>query len=347
MRRNDYDYDIDNEVETNEDENLGVWMAIKIGALVVLSLFLVISAFMSFYTISEQEQAVVTTFGKPETVAERGLHFKIPYIQKVEKVDTQVVGYEMGYYIEGGSDGFFGDESEQRTVSVPEESLMITGDYNFISVDFYGEYKVSDPIKYLYASEYPEMVLRNVTQHCIRTVIGSYKVDDVLTTGKSEIQSKIKDLIIEKMNDLDVGLQLTNITIQDAEPPTAEIISAFKAVESAKQSKETALNNANKYSSEKIPAAKAEVDKIIQNAEAQKQSRINEAEGQTARFEAMYNEYVKYPLITKQRMFYETMEDILPNLKIVIEGSGETQQMLPLEKFAEETVVAEKETENE
>ena len=141
-------------------------------------------------------------------------------------------------------------------------------------------------------------------------------------------------MIIEKMEELDVGIQLTNLTIQDAEPPTEEVIQAFKAVENAKQSKDTALNNANKYANEKIPAAKASVDKILQDAQAQQQSRINEAEGQVARFNSMYEEYKKYPLITKQRMFYEAMEELLPNMKIIIEGSNEINQMLPLESFA-------------
>lgn len=289
----------------------------------VAVIFLLIGVFGSMYTISEQEQAVVITFGNAEVVTERGLHFKFPIFQKVKKVNTQVVGYMLGYY----------EDKNGETQSVETESLMITGDYNFINVDFYGEYKVSDPVKYLYSSESPEMILRNVTQHAIRTVIGSYSVDDVLTTKKSEIQSHIKELIIAKMNDLDVGLQLINITIQDAEPPTLEVITAFKNVESAKQSKETALNLANQYANENIPAAKAEVDRIMQSAEAKKQARINEAEGQVARFNEMYLEYAKFPLITKERMFFEAMEELLPNLKIVVEGSGDTQQLLPLENF--------------
>ena len=125
-----------------------------------------------------------------------------------------------------------------------------------------------------------------------------------------------------------------NITIQDAEPPTAEVLEAFKAVETAKQSKETAINNANKYQSEQVPAADAEVDQILKQAEATRQNRINEATGQVARFNAMYEEYTKYPLITKQRMFYEAMEELLPELKIIIDdGSGETTKFLPLETF--------------
>ncbi len=129
-----------------------------------------------------------------------------------------------------------------------------------------------------------------------------------------------------------------NITIQDAQPPTTEVIAAFKEVETAKQGKETALNNANKYRNEQIPEAKAEADKILQNAQAQKESRINEAEGQVARFNSMYEEYIKYPTITKQRMFFETMEDVMPEMKVIIQsGDGsQVQQLLPLESFQAE-----------
>ena len=305
--------------------------AIILAAIITIVVVVLVSG--GFYTINEEEQAVITTLGRAEVKTEAGgPYFKIPFIQRVTKVNTKVQGFEMGYRSRTEEEEYTDEMATQE--SVEEESLMITSDYNFINVDFYGEFKVSDPVKFLYASENPIGILKNVTQHSIRTVIGSYTVDSVLTTGKSEIQSNIKSMIIEKMEELDVGIQLTNLTIQDAEPPTEEVIQAFKAVENAKQSKDTALNNANKYANEKIPAAKASVDKILQDAQAQQQSRINEAEGQVARFNSMYEEYKKYPLITKQRMFYEAMEELLPNMKIIIEGSNEINQMLPLESFA-------------
>jgi len=314
----------------------------------VLAILVIIFVSGGFYTINEEEQAVITTLGRAEVKTEAGgPYFKIPFIQKVTKVNTKVQGFEMGYRSHTDEEEYY-DEA-QVAESIEEESLMITSDYNFINVDFYGEFKVSDPVKYLYSSDDPVLILKNVTQHSIRTVIGSYTVDSVLTTGKSEIQGNIKSMIIEKMEELDVGVQLTNITIQDAEPPTTEVISAFKAVENAKQSKDTALNNANKYANEKIPAAKASVDKILQDAQAEKESRINEAEGQVARFNSMDEEYKKYPLITKQRMFYETMEELLPNMKIIIEGSNEINEILPLDSFStiENNTVAATEGEEE
>ncbi|MBR5407059.1 MAG: FtsH protease activity modulator HflK [Lachnospiraceae bacterium] len=299
----------------------------KKAALIILIVAAMIIIAGSFYTIQEEEQAVVCTFGVPKAVTQSGLHFKIPFIQTVQKVNTTIQGFAIGY----SSDS----ELNYNGAEGADNSMMITSDYNFIHVDFYAEYRVTDPVKALYASQDPRLILANIAQNCIRTTIGSYGVDAVLTTGKNEIQSNIKNMILEKLDSIDIGIQLVNITIQDAEPPTDEVITAFKSVETAKQGKETALNNANKYRNEQIPGAEAEADKIVQDAEADKQARINEAQGQVARFNSMYEEYVKFPQVTKQRMFYETMEDILPGMKIIIQGSdgNNIQEIMPLDSF--------------
>ena len=294
----------------------------KFGWIVVAAIMVLIIAFNSTYQINEQEQAVLVTLGKPQSVTDSGLHFKIPFIQKVIKVDTTIHGFTMGYSTD--ANGYVLDT---------DESLMITSDYNFVNVDFFVEYKVTDPVKAVYSSENPELILKNIAQGCIRSVVASYDVDSVLTTGKSEIQSNIKQLIVGKLEEQDIGIMLVNITIQDSEPPTEAVMEAFKAVETAKQGKETALNNANKYRNEEIPDAQAKADGIIKNAEAQKEQRINEATAQVARFNAMYEEYVKNPKVTKLRMFYEAMEDVLPDLKVIIVGTDGTQTVLPLDSF--------------
>lgn len=298
-------------------------MVLKGTGIVVAVIAVLVLLGNSFYTIKEQEQAVVTTFGVPDTVSEPGLHMKIPFVQQVVKVDTTIKGFAIGY-------------DETTGMSREDESLMITSDYNFVNVDFYVEYKVSDPVKALYASEEPVKILRNMAQSCIRSVVGQNLVDSVITTGKNEIQAEIKERIITELSTQDIGISLVNITIQDAEPPTTEVMEAFKAVETAKQGKETAINNANKYRNEKLPAAEAQIDKILKEAEAKKEARINEAEGQAARFNALYEEYIKYPLITKQRMYYETMEKILPDLKLIIDCSdGAIEKWLPLDTITE------------
>ena len=277
-------------------------------------------AMNSTYQIREQEQVVLTTLGKAQAVTEPGLHFKIPFIQQIQKVNTTIQGLTIGY-----------DETTNETIT--SEAVMITSDYNFIDVDFFIEYKVSDPVKAVYASSEPIKILKNLAQSSIRNVIGSYDVDSVLTTGKNEIQSSIREVLSKQLEKHDIGLTLVNVTIQDSEPPTAEIMEAFKNVETAKQGKETAINNANKYKNEKLPTAEAEADKIIKGAEAYKQERINEATGQVARFNAMYEEYIKNPTVTKQRMFYEAMEEVLPDLELIIDSSNGVQKILPLDSF--------------
>ncbi len=306
---------------------------IVIGVTVVIVAFILV--FNCTYQVREQEQAVLLTFGNAKTVSTSGLHFKIPFIQQVEKVDTTIKGLAIGYDINTGE-------------SIEDESLMITSDYNFINVDFFVEYQVSDPILALYASEDPVGILKNIAQSCIRTVVGNSEVDSVLTTGKSEIQAEIKEMINKRLDDQNLGIYLVNITMQDAEPPTAAVMEAFKAVETAKQGKETAINNANKYRNEKLPAAEASVDKVLQSAEATKQERINEATGQVSRFNQMYAEYVKYPEVTKLRMFYEAMEDVLPSLEVIIDGgNGESvQKLLPLGSFSTTITNNEQTTEN-
>lgn len=297
--------------------------AAKIASIIIIAVVAAILLFNSTYQIKEQEQAVLITLGKAKAVTNSGLHFKVPFIQQVKKVNTTIQGFAIGY-------------STDSNEYAEDESLMITSDYNFVNVDFFIEYRFFDPVKAVYASQEPVRILRNVSQSCIRTVIGSYPVDDVLTTGKNEIQVAIKEMIAERLEEQDIGIQLVNITIQDSEPPTIEVMEAFKAVETAKQGKDTALNNANKYRNEQLPQAQSRSDKITKDAEAQKAERINEATAQVSRFNAMYQEYIKNPAITKQRMFFETMEEVLPDLKVVIESpSGDMQTFYPLESFAD------------
>jgi membrane protease subunit HflK len=307
----------------------------KAGTVVVI--VLILALYLSrgcYYMLDEENYAVVTTLGNAQTVSQAGLHFKLPLIQHVYLVSKGIKGMAIGY--DPGSN-----------VSIDEESVMITRDFNFVNTDFYLEYMVNDPVKYLFASVDPEATLKMLAQSYIRDTVGIYDVDDVITTGKAMIQSEIKEKLTNRMIQEDIGLSVVNITIQDAFPPTDEVMNAFKNVENAKQGKETAINNANKDRNEKIPLAEAECDQIIKNAEAEKEARINEAQGQVSRFEQMYAEYTKYPLITKQRMFYETMEDLLPTMKIYIVDESGTQKLLPLDDFSKSVPVQSTVTESE
>ncbi|MDL2294991.1 FtsH protease activity modulator HflK, partial [Ruminococcaceae bacterium OttesenSCG-928-D13] len=252
-------------------------------------------------------------------------HIKIPFIQEVSIVSMEIYGFSIGYNT--STEG-------EREDFVTSESMMITHDYNFVNVDFYLEYSVSDPERYLFASEDPVEILKNLAQSYIRDTIGLHGVDEVITTGKNEIQAEIKEKLMKRLEEEDIGLQLVNITIQDSEPPTTEVKDAFKNVETAKQGKETAINEARKYESEQVPAARAQVDATLKDAEAQKEARINDARAQVAVFEAMYGEYQNNPEMSRVRMYYEAMEELLPGMRIVIDsGDGTTSKLLPLEDF--------------
>ncbi|OQB20432.1 MAG: Modulator of FtsH protease HflK [Firmicutes bacterium ADurb.Bin182] len=296
----------------------------------VFVVFLIITAATCFFTVDDKQQGVITTFGKVTDIADAGMHFKLPFgIQQVHKVDVNVYQkIEMGYRTD--------PSKPEGYVLVGDESKMITGDYNIVNVEFFVEYKISDPVKYLFSSYEPELILKNLIQSQVRNVVGSSKVDAVLTSGKELIQQQIKELITDVLATYDIGLMLTDVKIQDSEPPTEEVIAAFKEVETAKQGAETVVNQAKAYENAELPKAKAQADKLLQNAEYLKQRRINDAVEQIALFEAMYSEYANNPEITRSRMYYEMITRLMPGAKVYINTSENgVDMMLPLESFFE------------
>ena len=300
----------------------------KIVLTAIIIVFAVVLLSSCWYTVDDKQQAVVTTFGKVTDITDAGVHFKLPLgIQKVHKVNVNVYQkLELGYRtVKNNSDGYDVVESEGK---------MITGDYNIVNVEFFIEYKVSNPEKYLFGSYEPVDILRNLIQSQVRNVVGSTKVDDVLTTGKESVQRQVKDMVTEVLAEYDIGLTLVDVKIQDSEPPTQEVIEAFKAVETAKQKAETVVNEAKAYQNAQIPAAQAQADKLLQNAEYLKQARINQATQQVAMFSAMYEQYQLNPEITRSRMYYEMISEVLPDVKIYIDASGDgVSKVLPLESF--------------
>ncbi len=276
----------------------------------------------SFYTVSDKEVAVVTTFGAVTSVKSAGIHFKLPFgMQKAYHVGVnEIKSLEIGY-------------RSDTNASIPEESMMITGDFNIVNIDFFVEYRISDPVKYLFGADDPESMLKMLIQSQIRNVIGSYEIDPILTGSKEEIQTRIKDLTLEELANYDIGLALVDIKIQDCEPPTKAVSEAFAEVKNADSGAKTAVNNANAYKNAKAAEAEAKVNQILENAEYLKQARINEAKEEVAMFNAMYEEYVKYPQVTRNRMYYEFIESVFPGLKVYIDASesGDTVKLLPLE----------------
>ena len=283
-----------------------------------------------FYTVDDKQQAVVTTFGKVTDVTDAGVHFRLPFgIQQVRKVDVNVYQkIELGY------------SSTGETYLVSEnESAMITGDYNIVNVDFFVEYKISDPVQYLYSSNSPELILKNLIQSQVRNVVGSSTVDAVLTDGKEDIQRQVRELVMAILEEYDIGLTLVDVKIQDAEPPTQAVIEAFKAVETAKQQAQAVINEAKAYQNAQIPLAQAQADQLIQNAQFLRQARINEGVEQVAMFTAMYEEYALNPNITRYRMYYEAISQILPGVKLYINtgSEGGVDMLLPLEPMTQIT----------
>ncbi len=300
----------------------------KIVVSLVVAVLVIIFAATCWYTVDDKQRGVVTTFGRVTDITEAGIHFKLPFgIQEAYKVDVNVfqkieLGYRTNQSAPGGYD------------LVRSESNMITGDYNIVNVEFFVEYKISDPVKYLFSSYEPEQILRNLIQSQVRNVVGSTNVDAVLTNGKELIQQQVKELITDVLTKYDIGLMLTDVKIQDSEPPTDEVTAAFKQVETAKQGAETVVNQAKAYENAQLPEAKAQADKLLRNSEYLKQSRINEAVEKIAMFEAMYKEYAINPAITRSRMYYEVITALLPGVKVYINTSeGGVDMMLPLESF--------------
>lgn len=291
------------------------------GFVVIIIIAIIILAGRCFYTVNEQKNAVVTQFGRVVKVNTAGFYFKAPW-QSVKKVDVTTHGTGIGYVV----------SATGQNITDTDNGIMITADFNLLNIDFYLEYRVTDPVAYLYNSEDPEQILSNIALANIRTVVSNYKVDEAMTTGKSQIQADVKEAMMRELEIHNIGLSVVNITVQDSAPPTDEITAAFKAVETAKQKADTAMNEALQYQNQKIPEAEANADAIIRKANAYKEARIAEATGQVERFLKMYEEYKKYPLITKRRLFYEKMEEILPGLKVII-TSGDTQTLLPLDSL--------------
>lgn len=316
------------DMDRNEKRSRVNKLARTIPLVIIIVAAVLVMVFRSFYSVNEQTNAVITQFGRVVRVDTAGLYLKAPW-QSCRMVDMTTHGTSIGYVIDG--------DSQKGSYPVDEANgVMITSDFNLLNIDFYIEYRVSDPVAYLYNSEQPEEILTNLAQANIRNVVSNYTVDEAMTTGKGQIQSDIKADITKALEKNQIGLTLVNITIQDSRPPVDSVASAFKAVETAKQGADTAMNNALQYKNQQIPNAEAEADRIVQSAQATKNARIAEAEGQVARFNEMYEEYKKYPLITKRRLFFEKMEELLPGVKVII-TDGQTETMLPVESFVSES----------
>lgn len=279
----------------------------------------------SFYTVQEQERAAILTFGKYTGENSAGLHFKWPYpIQQVITVPAELTQrIHIGYRQEGN-----------EVIPVDEEAMMITGDENIVSADAVVQWKISNIHDYLYNIDDPEQFLRNAASSSIRSVIGSEKLDYAITDGKTVIQDKVREKLLELQAKYNTGIQIIDIKFQDIEPPSGQVAEAFREVTNAREEKNTKINNAAKYENDRIPKARGEAQALIENAEGQKKSRILNAEGDVAKFNAIFGEYKNNPGVTQSRLVLETLEKILPNAQIFITNSNsDTVNYLPLNEL--------------
>ncbi len=295
----------------------------KYVGIVIGVLLLGIAAFTTWYTVDESEQAVIATFGAvDEGVAEPGLHFKLPWpIQKVEKLSKETFSLQFGY-----------DEKDGDIKEIPKDTKMITGDENIVLADMVVQWKITSPEKYLYNAEDPQKILYNATSASLRSIIGSSKIDDALTSGKAEIEAQVRDLLSNLVERYDVGISILSVKLQDVELPNDEVRKAFTNVTDAREMMNTKINEANKYRNKRTKEAEGEKDAIISNAEGDKAARIQTARGDVAVFDSVYNEYKNAPDITKQRLILETIDRVLPDAEIyIMKDDGNTMKYLPIQ----------------
>jgi len=311
--------------ETRKVVRLPTGFGRKVTAGVIVALLLIIGS-SCFYTVQEHEQAAILTFGKYTATQEQsGLHFKLPYpIQSVVKVPANLTQkIQIGYR----------EDERGHFYPVEEEALMITGDENIVWADAVVEWKIADVRNYLYNISDPEQFLRNAASAAIRSVIGSTKLDYAITEGKTVIQTEVKTKLDEILSMYETGIQVLDLKFQDIEPPEGEVQQAFKEVTNAREEKNTKINQAMRYLNDRLPKARGEAQALIEKAEAEKKARILNAQGDVAKFHAIYEAYRANPDVTAERLLLEALEKVLPNAKVIItDGDGNTIQLLNLDE---------------
>ena len=274
------------------------------------------------YTVQPGEEAVLRRFGQFNSVAGPGLHWFVPNpigIRVVVRKD-EVRRLELGF--RGGT-------------SVPAESLMITGDENIVDVQLLVQYDIKDTAEFLFNVVDPDgITMRDVAETSLRQVVGARNIDDVLTTGKEEVQSSTRIQLQSLLDTYQAGINIIQVQLQNVNPPT-QVQDAFDDVVRAKEDKERIINLADAYEEEILPTARGEAARSIENAEAFKAQRVNLAKGQAERFIAILSEYRKAPNVTRQRLYLEAMEKILPGVTKFIVDPGTNIVVVTKEAAAE------------
>jgi membrane protease subunit HflK len=285
----------------------------------------------SFYTLNAGEDAVVTRFGSYlTTVQNPGLHFKWPFVDQIYAVNVEGIRRQ--------EFGFRSNEPTHLNTSpmvseefIESESLMLTGDENLVNADWAILYKVNHSYNFLFKVQRPEATLSVIAESAYRRVVASHVLDDVLTDRKDEIQREVMADLQAICDKYEMGILITGVQLQDAMPPDP-VREAFLDVSSAKEEQQSKINEALKYENERLPIANGEAVKLVNDAEAYKQRRINEAEGAVSRYKAIEAEYAAYPDIMRTRLYQEMIREVLPRVKNVyfVDESGETVKFLSI-----------------
>lgn len=289
-----------------------------------------------FYIVDEGNHGVVTLFGKYAATTQAGLNWHLPApIEQVEIVNVKKQRYiEIGYRSSG--------DKRSTDGGVPEEALMLTKDENIIDVRLAVQYQVKDAKQFLFNLNNPDGTLMQVTESAERGVIGSNKMDFVLTEGRSEIVSQIKQEIQAVMDSYQSGIQITSVNLQDAQPPE-QVQSAFEDAIKAREDKQRLINEAEAYANDVVPKARGAAARKIQEAEGYKEQVIAQATGEVSRFSQLLGEYKKAPEVTRQRLYVESIESVLSKSNTVMVDVKSSNLFLPLDKMIQKALPAETE----
>ncbi|MBI3993896.1 MAG: FtsH protease activity modulator HflK [Candidatus Lambdaproteobacteria bacterium] len=284
------------------------------------------------YIVNPGELAVVRRFGAMVGTTQEGIHFRVPWpVDSVDKARVaQIRSMELGFRsAESGSSSFIRP--------VPVESLMITGDENLVNIQVVVQYRISDLPDYLFQvwdpTDSPEgRTLRDAAETALRGVVGSMTIDDILTVGRARVQEETKVHLQQLMDNYRTGLQITEVKLQAVEPPEP-VQASFKDVVSAKEDRARIINEAKSYAEDLLPKARGQAQQMLREAEGYKESRIRESQGDTTRFLSMLREYQVAKSVTRQRLYLETMAEVLAKVDKVIVSREVADKALPLLPF--------------
>ncbi|RMG68666.1 MAG: FtsH protease activity modulator HflK [Nitrospirae bacterium] len=295
----------------------------------LLFLLLAVGGYSSFFTVAPEEVGVILRFGRYVRTVDPGLHFKIPFgVERVYKVPVErQMKEEFGFRTVRA-----GKRSEYSKDDYTEESLMLTGDLNAADVEWIVQFRISDPYKFLFKVRNVIDTFRDMNEAVMRTVVGDRSVNEVLTVGRVEIETEVKNRLQELVDQYEMGIKVMQIVLQDVNPPDP-VKPAFNEVNEAQQEKERLINEAQSEYNKVIPRARGEAKRIIEEAKGYAIERINRAKGEAEKFNAIFSEYLKAPEVTKQRIFLETMNEVLPRLGRKLITDRETMGILPLFQF--------------